>query len=232
MPNWCSNSLYVSGDSDKVNEFKGWVITEVKDTEIVRDESYNAVLDETGNPVMKEVIREKFTFEKLFPTPLELVADVDPIPHKEGEDDEAYQIRMNELMEKYGASGWYNWRVSNWGTKWDACESDWDLDEGDMTIHFQTAWAPPIGWLENVSAQFPELTFKMLFQEEGQGFCGRADGVDGMVDWQDGAVILQDEDGLDVEWDSETDRYKYVESGVIIDDEDFWPIEHNPFDVD
>ena len=58
------------------------------------------------------------------------------------------------------------------------------------------------------------------------------DGIEGMVEWQDGAVILHDEDGLEVEWDSESDRYKYVESGVIIDDEDFWPIEHNPFDVD
>ena len=229
MPNWCSNSLYVSGDSDKVNEFKGWVIAEVNDTEIVRDENYNAVLGENGEPLTKEVIRNKFTFEKLFPTPKELLADVDPIPHKEGEDDETYEIRMNELMEKYGACGWYNWRVSNWGTKWDASESDWDLEEGLLTVHFNTAWAPPIGWLENVSAQFPELKFEMLFQEEGQGFCGRADGVDGMVEWQDGAVILHDEEGLEVEWDSDADRYKYVETGVVIDDEDFWPIEHNPF---
>lgn len=231
MPNWCSNSLYVSGDSDKVNEFKGWVITEVNDTEIVRDENYNAVLDENGQPLTKEVIREKFTFEKLFPTPAELLADVDPIPHKEGEDDESYKNRLEELREKYGHSGWYNWRVSNWGTKWDACESDWDLDDECLTIHFQTAWSPPIGWLENVSAQFPELVFKMTFQEEGMGFCGRADGVDGIVGWEDGDVILQDEYGLEVEWVSELDRYRYVESGDVIDDEDFWPIEHNPFDV-
>jgi hypothetical protein len=175
-------------------------------------------------------MRESFTFEKLFPTPLELLADVDPIPHKEGEDEEAYEARLEQLREKYGHSGWYNWRVSNWGTKWDACESDWDLDDNELTIHFQTAWAPPIGWLENVSAQFPELEFKMIFQEEGQGFCGRADGIDGIVEWQDGEVVLEDEDGLAVEWDSELDRYKYVESGEIIDDEDFWPIEHNPFD--
>jgi hypothetical protein len=229
MPNWCSNSLYVSGDSDKVKEFKNWVITEVSVTEIVRDEQYNAVLGENGEPLTKEVMRERFTFEKLFPTPLELLADVDPIPHKEGEDEEAYEARLEQLKEKYGHSGWYNWRVSNWGTKWDACESDWDLEDDGMTIHFQTAWAPPIGWLENVSAQFPELVFKMTFQEEGCGFCGRADGVDGMVEWQDGEVVLEDEDGLAVEWDSELDRYKYVDSGVVIDDEDFWPIEHNPF---
>lgn len=230
MPNWCSNSLYVSGDSDKVKEFKDWVITETTHTEIVRDEKYNAVLGENGEPLTKEVMLEKFTFEKLFPTPLELLADVDPIPHKEGEDDEAYKARLEQLQEKYGHTGWYNWRVSNWGTKWDACESEWDLDDEELTIHFQTAWAPPIGWLENVSAQFPELVFKMTFQEEGMGFCGRADGVDGIVEWQDGDVILQDEEGLEVMWDSELDRYKYVESGDVIDDEDFWPIEHNPFD--
>lgn len=229
MPNWCSNSLYVSGDSDKVAEFKGWVITEVNDTEIVRDENYNAVLNENGEPITKEVIREKFTFEKLFPTPKELLADVDPIPHKEGEDDEAYRKRMDMLMEKYGHCGWYNWRVSNWGTKWDACEGDWNLDEGEFTAYFDTAWSPPIGWLENVCAQFPELEFKMLFEEEGMGFCGRADGVDGIVEWQDGDVVMQDEEGLEVAWDSEANRYKYVESGDIIEDEDFWPLSHNPF---
>lgn len=229
MPNWCSNSLYVSGDADKVNEFKNWVIIERNTTEIIRDENYNAVLDEKGEPVTKEVIREHFTFEKLFPTPSELLADVDPIPHKDGEDDEAYKNRMNELIEKYGHCGWYNWRVSNWGTKWDACEGDWDLDEGEMRIYFNTAWSPPIGWLENVCAQFPELEFKMLFEEEGMGYCGRADGVDGIVEWQDGDVVMQDEEGLEVMWDSEAERYKYVESGDIIDDEDFWPISHNPF---
>jgi hypothetical protein len=70
----------------------------------------------------------------------------------------------------------------------------------------------------------------MTFQEEGMGFCGRADGADGIVEWEEGGVVLHDEEGLEVEWDTETDRYKYVESGEIIDDEDFWPIEHNPFD--
>lgn len=229
MPNWCSNSLYVSGDTDKVNEFKNWVIVERNTTEIIRDENYNAVLKENGEPLTKEVMREFFTFEKLFPTPIELLAEVDPIPQKEEETPEEYKSRMDYLTEKYGYCGWYNWRVSNWGTKWDACEGDWELNEGEFTAYFDTAWGPPIGWLENVSAQFPELTFKMFFQEEGVGFAGRADGVDGIVEWEDGEAKTEDEDGREVEWDSELERYKYVDNGEIIDDEDFWPITVNPF---
>lgn len=229
MPNWCSNSLYVSGDTDKVNEFKEWVITETTTNEIVRDESYNAVLGENGEPSTKEVIIEKFTFDKLFPTPKELIADVDPLPKKEGESNKEYNSRIEKLAEKYGHTGWYGWRIDNWGTKWDASESDWSLDDTGMTIYFDTAWSPPIGWLENVSAQFPELTFKMLFQEEGVGYCGRADGKDGIVEWQDGPAISTDEAGEEVKWDIDIERYKYVESGVIID-EDFFPLAFNPFD--
>jgi hypothetical protein len=39
----------------------------------------------------------------------------------------------------------------------------------------------------------------------------------------------QDEDGSPVEYDSEKERWKYTESGEIIDDEDFYPVEYNPY---
>ena len=40
---------------------------------------------------------------------------------------------------------WYNWRVQNWGTKWDCYTLE--IDDTDMPhgfeVNFETAWSPP-----------------------------------------------------------------------------------------
>ena len=39
---------------------------------------------------------------------------------------------------------WYDWRVQNWDTKWDAYDVEVvDPDPENMEIEFNTAWAPP-----------------------------------------------------------------------------------------
>lgn len=68
------------------------------------------------------------------------------------------------LIEKHGYSDWYTWALSNWGTKWDAGTEDLhEENENEVTIHFQTAWSPPIAFYHamtdlgfNISASFTE----------------------------------------------------------------------------
>lgn len=40
---------------------------------------------------------------------------------------------------------WYDWCVSNWGTKWDITDPCvvHDTEEDSITISFDSAWAPP-----------------------------------------------------------------------------------------
>ena len=40
---------------------------------------------------------------------------------------------------------WYNWRLQNWGTKWDCYEVDIDDSELEygFEVTFDTAWSPP-----------------------------------------------------------------------------------------
>ena len=39
---------------------------------------------------------------------------------------------------------WYDWRVQNWDTKWDAYDVEVvDPDPENLEIEFNTAWAPP-----------------------------------------------------------------------------------------
>lgn len=53
-----------------------------------------------------------------------------------------------EEMEKYGKNNWRNWSVANWGTKWDACDSN--INDENKSIWFQTAWDAPWPWLDKL----------------------------------------------------------------------------------
>jgi hypothetical protein len=79
--------------------------------------------------------------------------------------------------EKLGDSAynWYNWNNANWNTKWDASDvSVHTLTNAvgrpvNISITFSTAWAAPDPVFEEMSRQFPALTFDVHWEEE-QGF--------------------------------------------------------------
>ena len=68
---------------------------------------------------------------------------------------------------------WWDWRVQNWGTKWDACESHiCNNDINFFCVSFETAWSPPIDWIDNIMENFPDLCFELEYEEPGMGFGG------------------------------------------------------------
>ena len=96
-----------------------------------------------------------------------------PLPqHKENEQDE-----------------WYNWRLKNWGTKWDACEcsisEDITIEENlpkkckTFFYYFDTAWTPPVEWMNKVSTLFPKIQFTITYEEAGCDFWGKETYVNG-----------------------------------------------------
>ena len=44
-------------------------------------------------------------------------------------------------------SAWYDWRIQNWGTKWEITtdEAYIDIQENQIRASFATAWSPPTG---------------------------------------------------------------------------------------
>jgi hypothetical protein len=85
------------------------------------------------------------------------------------------QLRENELL--FGSQTWYDWRIKNWGTKWDA--SDISIENikvltkvAKVLICFKTAWSPPNPVILAASEKFPNLTFKMDYFECGMQFKG------------------------------------------------------------
>ena len=69
---------------------------------------------------------------------------------------------------------WYNWRVQNWGTKWDAYTME--IDDTDMPhgfeVTFETAWSPPEEVCNAIREQFDDLSISWFYDEPGCEIAG------------------------------------------------------------
>ncbi len=76
------------------------------------------------------------------------------------------------MIKKHGADNWYDWRVSNWGTKWDVTAELTDETDESLVYDFPTAWSPPISWLKKVSRDYPKLSFRLKYDEPNMEVVG------------------------------------------------------------
>ncbi len=86
--------------------------------------------------------------------------------------------KERQQCAKDGIPNWYDWNSSNWGTKWDVCEGDWEYeDAGDgeaiLTGNFQSAWGPPLGVYEHCDEAHPDLYIEAMYYEPGCAFAGK-----------------------------------------------------------
>ena len=143
MPNWCYNHLEVTGDEKQLQKF-----VEKSTTNIERDDEFS------------------FNGTYSMPKTLRITAG----PHLSFIE----KIKKYINIKLYGHDNWYNWSIANWGTKWDACESNIQHNDIDyFTVSFDTAWSPPIAWIDNIMQDFPDLCFTLEYEEPGMCFGGR-----------------------------------------------------------
>ena len=123
MPNWCNNSISITGPADKIM----------------------ALMPEKGSEIG-------------------LLGRMRPEPEYPEESD-------NHMPN------WWNWRVANWGTKWDIDAEGLEVDgvDGRATITgwFDSAWSPPIDAVKFYCEQNPEVDLYLTYNEPGMGFVGR-----------------------------------------------------------
>jgi len=51
-------------------------------------------------------------------------------------------IPMDEAL--LDGQGWYDWRIENWGTKWEIYDASCDrINANTIALDFYTAWSPP-----------------------------------------------------------------------------------------
>ena len=67
---------------------------------------------------------------------------------------------------------WYDWNVSNWGTKWEASIYSWTKEnDNSITINFDTAWSPPTALYEFLAGN-TEWYVTATYYEPGMSFVG------------------------------------------------------------
>lgn len=143
MPNWCSNTIVVSGDAAEVAKFNEWL----------------------GDG--------KLLLSKIIPTPTQLTETVAGF-HGDADKQKLLEEQEKKNIEETGFKNWYDWNVSNWGTKWDV---DAEVDESSsideqVIMCFESAWAPPQKAIALLAEKFNKLNIRHSYFEEGMFFVG------------------------------------------------------------
>ena len=81
--------------------------------------------------------------------------------------------RYVENYAKYGATTWYDWCCNNWGTKWNACDTELiggtlegSEDDESVEIQFSTAWSMPMPIAEELARRYPESEMRWEYEYE------------------------------------------------------------------
>ena len=150
MPNWCENDLTVEGPKDVIEEFVKFAAGD-----------------------------GPFDFNRFLPYPEEFQR-LDEIAEawdrdNAGKSDSDWRLRPKDGFN----AGGYDWRVTNWGTKWSAChidvegpEAGYDPKTAQVIFHFDTAWSPPLPVIAKAAELFPALRFDLRYFECGGQFNG------------------------------------------------------------
>ena len=152
MPNYCNNNIVITGPNSVIDK-----------------------IEKIANGDKGDLL------QYFYPMPKELndtVAGPEPKTKKE-------KLEKRRLQVEYGASNWYDWRVENWGTKWDIMEfyninrKEIGEDESEISLGFDTAWAPALGAYEKFLDKNSNCSLKAYYYEPGCDFMGEWDnGVD------------------------------------------------------
>lgn len=105
---------------------------------------------------------------------------------------------------------WYDWRVKNWGTKWDVASESPAIrylrgDDGShklvYTYQFDSAWNPPMEAMVKLAELFPTVFIHIHYDEPGMDYSG-------VAAWQNQNEVMN------FEWGVSPYRMQYVSDAV------------------
>jgi len=146
MPNYCSNQLTIHGDEKTLKEFSDFL------------KKGEGTLD--------------FNLFAQYPEKFKVLDDIAQKAREKAEKtkDQADWARIPR--DGYNQGG-YEWCIENWGTKWNAIETNIAYGSSTIVVLFDTAWSPPLPIVHKMSEMFPTLKFTIKYSEEGMGFEGQ-----------------------------------------------------------
>jgi len=169
MPNWCQNTLSISGSQNDIRMFKAKARGHTQSYNDYRggkwplhdDIRLKAALSMTPEP--GEIVA--LSFHALYPVPDDFMR----FPY-----DDSQAVEVGKKVGEERPYGGYRWESLHWGVKWGSCESELVHEEDCfLQYEFMTPWGPPTDFLERVSEDWPGLSFEMEYSEPGMGFAGK-----------------------------------------------------------
>ena len=136
------------------------------------------------------------------------------------------KVQRSTMIAQTGFDNWYDWRVANWGCKWDVDVDGLEYeDNGDGTAvisgWFDSPWGPPIEAYNTFCDDFDNCNLEAFYEEGGMDFAGHYDNgqddyLEGISDYAREVVKGRDSgsslyDFLDGELELTEARRDYIE---------------------
>ena len=165
MPNWCHNSMTITGSVDEIARFKQTCLLAHKDGPTLDFEAIKPMpgifYDDPG--------------QILFP---------DPDAPKNREQVETQKAFEAQALEATGSAHAYDWACAHWGTPGIASFFHaWRDEPGRYECDFDTRWTPPLFIWEKLGEMFPALDFSVSGYEPLLDFALRGTIKDGKLEY-------------------------------------------------
>ena len=148
MPNWCRNRVTVYSDTSQP-------IETIKKIFQDKENIFGQIIKE---PDWKRLPNEKGEFPK--------------VKQHLGKDG-SVMFETHEFPDGKNDDRWYHWNITNWGTKWDACNVEIEYaDESQIEIEFDTAWSPPEPICSRLREMFQDVSISWFYDEPGMEIAG------------------------------------------------------------
>ena len=148
MPNHCHNRVTFSRHSDS-----------------------SVVLEQIAE--IKQMFEDENCFTQIIPEP-----DWPNTPNKDGElpvqptGNNPFHVPWFKSADR-ADDRWYDWRIQNWDTKWDAYDVVvTDDDPQCLEIEFNTAWSPPEAICHAIREQYEDVSISWFYDEPGMEIAG------------------------------------------------------------
>jgi len=126
---------------------------------------------------LKKIFQDENVFTQFIPepdwsnTPL-MSSDVKGLVYDRGK---AGELPIDGKFQSTGRvdDRWYDWRIQNWDTKWDAYDVVVTDDDPECTeIEFNTAWSPPEAICNAIREQYEDVSVSWFYDEPGMEIAG------------------------------------------------------------
>ena len=195
MPNYVTNIVTFTGNQDEIND----LLDHIKNDEVgVGTIDFNKITPlpeelcieagsktDRGLKLVSEAIAQKMRRTRNKNPDNECVEkwlkEHEPRVKKEDLEDWEFGVLAQRNIMRFGFPTWYEWCISNWGTKWNSC----GIEQGRLAenkIVFQTAWNAPYPIMKKISEMYPNIEISHDWADEDFGQnCGNAEYKNGEV---------------------------------------------------